>query len=86
MYILYRIKELFFKMFGAMHFIYYINRSITTKVDSTYWAIDQQHMERICLVASGGRELVTFRSLSPTLSHYTTHCRRKIQLYILVGH
>ena len=26
-----------------MHFIYYINRSIATKVDSTYWAIDQQH-------------------------------------------
>ena len=23
------------KMFGAMHFIYYINRSIATKVDST---------------------------------------------------
>ena len=23
-------------MFGAMHFIYYINRSIATKVDSTY--------------------------------------------------
>ena len=22
--------------FGAMHFIYYINRSIATKVDSTY--------------------------------------------------
>ena len=29
-------------MFGAMHFIYYINRSIATNVDST-WAIDQQH-------------------------------------------
>ena len=27
-------------MFGAMHFIYYINRSIATKVDST---TDQQH-------------------------------------------
>ena len=25
-----------FLNFGAMHFIYYINRSITTKVDSTY--------------------------------------------------
>ena len=24
------------KMFSAMHFIYYINRSIATKVDSTY--------------------------------------------------
>ena len=23
-------------MFGAMHFIYYINKSIATKVDSTY--------------------------------------------------
>ena len=25
-----------FKKFGAMHFIYYIHRSIATKVDSTY--------------------------------------------------
>ena len=25
-----------FKKFGAMHFIYYIKRSIATKVDSTY--------------------------------------------------
>ena len=28
--------DLIIKMFGAMHFIYYINRSIATKVDSTY--------------------------------------------------
>ena len=26
-----------------MHFIYYINRSIATKVDSTYLVIGQQH-------------------------------------------
>ena len=33
----FRVFPLFFKkMFGAMHFIYYINRSIATKVDSTY--------------------------------------------------
>ena len=33
------------KMFGAMHFIYYIYRSIATKVDSTYLDyIDQQHI------------------------------------------
>ena len=32
-----------FKMFGAMHFIYYTNRSIATKVDSNIWAVDQQH-------------------------------------------
>ena len=29
-------KLLLIKMFGAMHFIYYINKSIATKVDSTY--------------------------------------------------
>ena len=29
--------------------------------------------KRICLVARGGRKLVTFRSQSPTLSLYTTH-------------
>ena len=29
-------SALFILKFGAMHFIYYINRSIATKVDSTY--------------------------------------------------
>ena len=29
-------KQLMTLKFGAMHFIYYINRSIVTKVDSTY--------------------------------------------------
>ena len=60
-------------MFSAMHFIYYINRSIATKVDSTYLGT-----QRICLVARGGRELVTFRSQSPTLSLYTTHVDLKV--------
>ena len=31
------------KLFGAMHFIYYINRSIATKLYSLFLAIDQQH-------------------------------------------
>ena len=32
-------------MFGAMHLIYYTNRSIATKVDiKLIWAIDQQHI------------------------------------------
>ena len=61
-----------FIMFGAMHFIYYINRSIATKVDSTYLGILTYSTQRICLVARGGRELVTFRLLSQTLSLYTT--------------
>ena len=53
---------LYLKMFGAMHFIYYINRSIATKVDSIY--LDYRPTpHNICLVASGGREPVTFRSL-----------------------
>ena len=60
-------------MFGAMHFIYYINRSKATKVDSTYFQLLIYSKQRICLVASGGRDLVTFRSQSPTLSLYTTH-------------
>ena len=60
-------------MFGAVHFIYYINRLMATKVDLTclgYWPTAHSI---ICLVASGGRELVTFRLLSLTLSRYTTH-------------
>ena len=32
----YSTEPYFFLKFGAMHFIYYINRSIATKVDSTY--------------------------------------------------
>ena len=57
-----------FKMFGAMHFIYYTNRSMVTKVYSPYLSyIDQQHM-RICLVASDGRKPVTFRSLVRSLA------------------
>ena len=55
---------------------YYTNRSIATKVDSTYLGYRPTiniRTHRICLVASGGREPVTFRSLSPTLSRYTTH-------------
>ena len=43
-----------------MHFIYYINRLIAKKVDSTY-------------LGRGGRELVTFRLQNSTLSLYTTH-------------
>ena len=30
------ISTFLFKMFGTMHFIFYVNGSITTKVDSTY--------------------------------------------------
>ena len=36
------------RMFGAMHFIYYINRSIATKVDLTYLGYDQQHTAYMC--------------------------------------
>ena len=34
--IVFKVPAFFKKMFGAMHFINYINRSIATKVDSTY--------------------------------------------------
>ena len=56
-----------FKMFGAMHFIYYINRSIAMKVESTYlgyWPTPHS----VCLVVSGGHERVTSKSQSPPLS------------------
>ena len=62
-------------MYGPMHCIYYIKILIATKVlnNST---------QRICLVASGGREPVTFRSLSPTFSRYSTHV--DIILFVLL--
>ena len=34
---------------GAMHFIYYINRLTTTKVDSTYFGCLTSNTQRICL-------------------------------------
>ena len=37
-----------------------------------FWLLTNS-TQRICLVARGGRELVTFISQSPTLSLYTTH-------------
>ena len=57
-------------MFGAMHFIYYIN-SYESRFN--LFGLLTNSTQRICLVASGGREPVTFRSQSLTLSRYTTH-------------
>ena len=62
-----------------MHFIYYKNRSIATKVDSTkiIWAIDQQQIAyiRTCLnLATGGCKPVTLRSLSPPLNRMRHTC------------
>ena len=38
------------KMFGAMHFIYYINKSIATKIDSTYLGYQSTaHNVYLCL-------------------------------------
>ena len=54
-------------MFGAIHFIYYINRSIATKVD-------QQHTAYM-FVTSDGPESVAFRSLVrlfPATPHLST--------------
>ena len=52
--------------------IYVMNRSIATKVDSFICAINQQHTA-YNLMASAGREPMTFRSQSPTLPDT---CRR----------
>ena len=54
-------------MFGAMHFNYYINRSINMKEGFNLLGLLTNSTQRICLVASGGCEPVTFRSLSPML-------------------
>ena len=55
-------------MFGAIHFIYYINRSIVTKVD-------QQHTAYM-FVTSDGPESVAFRSLVRLFPLHHT-CRLK---------
>ena len=49
-------------MFGAVHFIYCINSSIATKVDSTYLGY-QLTAHNVHVFATGGREPVTLRLL-----------------------
>ena len=60
-------------MFRAIHYIYYVNRPIATKVDSTYLGYRPTTHSVLCLEARAGRKPVTFRSQSPTISLYTTH-------------
>ena len=64
-------------MFGAMHFNYYINRSMILKVDSTYLGIDQQHITYMSLT-TGGREPVILRSQNPTLTRHRHTSRQSI--------
>ena len=49
-------------MFGAVHFIYQINRLTTTKVDSTYLGWLANNAQRICPVA--GLERMTTGSVA----------------------
>ena len=56
-----------------MHFIYYINRSITTSADSTLLTNNTQ---RIGLVATGEGEPVTSISLSCPLTDSASHVDR----------
>ena len=65
-----------------MHFICYINRSIATRVNSTYLGYCPTAHNVLCLVATGGREPVTSISLShvPYLIVHTLYeeCRERI--------
>ena len=59
-----------------MHFIYYINRSKCHENRFNLFGLLTNSTQRIymsCGVVRGGRDLVTFRSQSRTLSLYTTH-------------
>ena len=53
-------------MFGTMHFNIPESKFIL-------FGLLTNSTQRICLVARGGRILVTLRSLSSTLFRYTTH-------------
>ena len=68
-------------MFGGMQIIYYIIRSIATKVDSTYLGYcPTAHNVYVC-----GKRWARTRDISitcPPLSLYTTHVRL-FTLYIL---
>ena len=56
--------------FGAMHFIYQINRPTTTKVDSTYLGWLANNAQRICPVA-GLERMHRISSQRLTLSRHT---------------
>ena len=56
-----------------MHLIYYINR----KIDSTFWALNQQHIT-YNLVATDGCESVTSGLLSQPLNRLRYTCRHLI--------
>ena len=68
-------------MFGVIHCIYHINRSIATNIEFQIFGILTSSTQRIifilyyilCFVTIGVRKPVTFRSQGPTLSRYTTH-------------
>ena len=69
-------------MFGAMHFIDYIN---SHESRFNLFVLLTNSTQRICLVARVGRELVTFRSLNPTISLYTTHVDKSNQNHSTLG-
>ena len=55
-----------FNSFPLIHFIYYLNRSITIKVDSTYLlAINHHH---VAYMSCGGRRTTDIEITSPPLS------------------
>ena len=67
-------------MFGAIQPIYYINRSIATKVE-LIWAIDHQHTAHMSCVE---REPVKFRSLVrhfPAIPHMSIMIQKLFRIF-----
>ena len=62
--------------FGAVHFIYQINRLTTTKVDSTYLGSLSNNAQRICPVA--GLERMTTGSAVSALPYLATQVKTHI--------
>ena len=56
-------------MFGAVHFIYQINRLTTTKVDSTHLGWLANNAQRICICPVARLEHIG--SQAPSLSRHT---------------
>ena len=66
---------------GAMHFIYYINRSTSTKVNSTIWAAYNQQYTAYMSVA--GLERMTTGSAVSALSYLATQVDIEIHCTVI---
>ena len=65
------------KMFGAMHFIYYINKSIAMKVDSTYRSSRQEMWHTLPFTILSLRLEQNLRSMMNVQLFFMLKCNKR---------